>query len=66
IKAGINSKADLFMVQMQDYLKLGEEARMNTPSTLDPKNWVWRMKKGANTKALSKRLYKLTKEAGRI
>ena len=66
IKAGMNSKADLFMVQMQDYLKLGAEGRMNTPSTLDPKNWVWRMKEGKASKALAKRLYKLTKEAGRI
>lgn len=66
IKAGMNSKADLFMVQMQDYLKLGSEGRMNTPSTLDPKNWVWRMKKGANTKKLAKHIFKLTKESNRI
>ena len=27
---------------MQDYLELGEEARVNTPSTLGG-NWEWRL-----------------------
>ena len=66
LKAGMDSKADLFMAQMQDYLKVGEDGRMNRPSTLDPANWVWRMKKGQDSKALAKRIRTMTKEAGRI
>jgi len=36
------SPAMLAIVQMQDYLVLGREARMNAPSTLGC-NWQWRM-----------------------
>lgn len=32
------------IIQMQDYLGVGIEGRMNTPSTLG-NNWVWRMRK---------------------
>lgn len=66
IKAGMASVADLFIVQMQDYLGIGAEGRMNTPSTLSPDNWVWRMKEGANDEALSKELLKMTKKYNRI
>jgi 4-alpha-glucanotransferase len=38
----MSSVADLFVVQMQDYLGLGAEARMNTPGILGG-NWQWRM-----------------------
>lgn len=37
------SEAQLCIVPMQDYLKLGNEARMNCPNTLGA-NWKWRMK----------------------
>lgn len=36
------SAAALAIVQMQDYLSLGAEARMNRPATLGG-NWTWRM-----------------------
>ena len=42
IRGGMSSVADLFVVQMQDYLGLGAEARMNTPGVLGG-NWQWRM-----------------------
>lgn len=66
IKAGMESKADLFMGQMQDYLKIGAEGRMNRPSILSPDNWVWRMTKGADSDALAEHIRKLTKKANRI
>jgi 4-alpha-glucanotransferase len=50
-----SSSADLAVVQMQDLLGLSSEARMNTPGTLG-NNWVWRMKKGACTKALARKI----------
>ncbi|MBR1771851.1 MAG: 4-alpha-glucanotransferase [Lachnospiraceae bacterium] len=34
IRGGMSSVAKLFMVQMQDYLGLGEGCRMNTPGWL--------------------------------
>ena len=40
------SVADLAIMQMQDLLGLGSEARINTPSTLGT-NWKWRALPGA-------------------
>lgn len=37
-----HSTAELAIVQMQDILELGNEARMNYPSTVGH-NWRWRM-----------------------
>ena len=36
------STADVAIVQMQDILELGSEARMNYPSTVG-QNWRWRL-----------------------
>lgn len=58
------SIADTAIYTMQDLLSLGNEARMNTPSTASG-NWQWRMEKQP-TKAIAKRLYKLTSDFGRI
>ena len=44
IRAGLASVADTVIVQMQDYLGLTDDARMNTPSKLGG-NWSWRVKK---------------------
>jgi len=66
IKAGMASIADLFVVQMQDYLGIGAKGRMNTPSTLSPDNWVWRMAPGAASDDLAKELYSLTKKYKRV
>ena len=49
------STADCAVVQMQDVLGLGNEARMNTPSTLGG-NWQWRCPTGCFTPALARRL----------
>ena len=43
------------MVQFQDLLGLGSEARMNTPSTLGG-NWSWRTLPGTFTPTLAQRL----------
>ena len=42
IRGAMSSVSRLCVVQLQDYLELGEEARVNTPSTLGG-NWVWRL-----------------------
>ena len=49
------NNADLTILQMQDILGLGSEARINTPSTLGC-NWTWRLMPGQYTEALAKTL----------
>ena len=65
IEAAYKSVADYAIVQMQDILGLGSEARINIPSTLGG-NWAWRIKKGALTKETAARLKALAKEYDRI
>lgn len=50
---------------MQDYLNLGSEARINTPSTLGGNNWRWRMTKDQMDMALAQKMARLTKLYGR-
>ena len=49
------SPADLAIMQFQDLLGLGGQARMNTPSTLG-NNWQWRALPGTYDEKLSKHL----------
>lgn len=42
IRAAYGSVADVVIIQMQDLLKLGNEARMNAPATVGA-NWQWRV-----------------------
>ena len=55
MRAVWGSAAGCAIVQMQDLLGLGTEARMNTPSTLGG-NWQWRALPGFDSPALAKRL----------
>ena len=50
------SPADLAVMQFQDLLGLGSEARMNIPSTLGD-NWKWRTLPGAFDEKLARRLF---------
>ena len=50
------SPADLAIIQFQDVLGLGSEARMNTPSTVGA-NWKWRTKGDTFTAELAEKLY---------
>ena len=43
LRGGMSSVARLFVAQLQDWLELGAEARMNAPGELSPKNWSWRL-----------------------
>ena len=58
------SVADLTVVQAQDLLGLGGEARMNEPSTVG-KNWRWRALPGAFDDALAARVRRAMKIYGR-
>ena len=59
------SPADLAVMQAQDLLGLGSEARMNIPSTLGT-NWKWRALPGAFAPALAARLKKEAKVYQRL
>jgi len=64
IRAALSSVGDLAIAQMQDYLGLGDEGRMNIPSTLGG-NWQWRIKKEALTVKLAEKICEVTKLYGR-
>jgi 4-alpha-glucanotransferase len=59
------SLAPLAMVQAQDVLGLGSEARMNVPGRAGG-SWRWQMESGALTPALAGKLREVTEAAGRL
>ena len=65
IRAGYASCADVAVFQIQDYLELGDEARINTPSTLGGLNWRWRLTTGQADEALAARIKDLCDTYGR-
>jgi len=64
ISLAMRSVADTCIIPVQDYLGLGNKARINMPSTLGG-NWMWRMKKGAFTDELIKKIRKTTEVCAR-
>jgi len=64
IRLAMGSVADLCVLPMQDILQLGEEARMNFPST-PLGNWTWRMTPGSFTDTDIGRLAAWTETYGR-
>ena len=64
IALALRSPARLAMMQAQDVLGLGNEARMNLPGT-PTGAWKWRMEPGALTAEHAARLRELTRAAGR-
>jgi len=65
IRTAYASVASVAIFQVQDILGLGNEARMNTPSTVG-NNWKWRMPAGALTSEHAKKLVKLATLYGRL
>ncbi len=43
VQLAIASTAKFAVIPLQDIYGLGSQARINTPSTSDGKNWIWRM-----------------------
>lgn len=64
IRGGMSSIANLFVAQMQDYLELGSESRMNIPGVLGG-NWQWRLLPGQASPELVQRLAAMTHLYGR-
>lgn len=65
IRGGMSSVADLFVAQIQDYLGLGAEARMNEPGN-PTGNWRWRLQPGQLTEELCRKIYEYTRMYGRL
>ena len=59
-----NSVAKLAIAPMQDFLNLGNETRINFPSTTSG-NWQWRAKKDSYNNELAYKIYSMTKRARR-
>jgi 4-alpha-glucanotransferase len=65
IRYTFSSPAQIAMIQAQDALGLGSEARMNAPGSAGG-SWRWQMRRGALTAALARRLREATEESGRL
>ena len=65
IRLTFSSPARVAIVQAQDVLGLGSDARMNLPGSATG-SWRWRMAPGALTPALGAQLREATAEAGRL
>lgn len=64
LRTAWQSVANIAITQMQDFLELGNEARMNEPSTLG--NWNWRVEKDKLTDELASRIYEFNKLYSRL
>ena len=65
IRLALESASNLAIIPMQDWLGLGSEARLNTPSTIGGNNWRWRMASGAMSVRLAEKMANLTEMYGR-
>ena len=63
-RIAFNSIADTVIFQMQDLLRLGNEARMNKPSTIG-NNWRWRMLENQYSPEVTDKFAKLIYTSGR-
>jgi 4-alpha-glucanotransferase len=65
IRLALQSSSRVAMVQAQDILGLGSQARMNDPRRAAG-NWRWRLEAGSLTPALARRLREITADSGRL
>jgi len=65
IRLALASRSRVAMMQAQDVLGLGSEARMNAPGKASGA-WRWQMERGALTARLARRLREATEAAGRL
>ncbi len=65
IRTAMMSVADTSILMMQDFMGLGSEARINTPSTVGG-NWTWRVTEGCVNDWLAGLIYENTALYGRV
>jgi 4-alpha-glucanotransferase len=66
IHLAMRSVSDTCIIPMQDYLNLGNEARINFPSSLGGNNWKWRMLPGQFTQDLAGRIREMAELYSRV
>ncbi len=66
IRGCMSTVSKLCVIQLQDHLELGGQARMNFPGTLSPDNWTWRALPGMLTRELAQQIREMTLRYGRI
>lgn len=59
LRCGQGSVAELFIAQVQDYLGLGTESRLNVPGVAEG-NWRWRLLPGQATPELAREIRDMT------
>lgn len=64
IRTAFASRARIAVAPMQDVLELGDWATMNRPGQVGG-NWMWRMKEGAATPEIARKLYRINQETDR-
>ena len=65
IRTALSSVADLAVIPIQDYLCLGNEARMNAPPTFGD-NWKWRLTANQISEATLYHMREVTRIYGRL
>ena len=65
IRLAMESVSDTCVIPVQDYLVLGQEARINRPSTMSG-NWTWRMKEGSFDEERTDWIRRITRVTERI
>lgn len=65
VSLALGSNANLAIIPLQDYMELGEESRINMPSTAQG-NWTWRVSGRYATSALKTKILQLTAKANRL
>lgn len=64
IRGAWSSVSNTAITMIQDFLNIGNEGRINSPSTTD-NNWRWRADESVFTDELANKIYRLTKIYGR-
>ena len=65
VRSALMTRAETCVIQMQDWLGLGYEARINDPVRME-NNWHWRMRPGSLTGELAERICEETRIYGRL
>ena len=61
ISYALSTSSKIVIIPIQDILGESSSSRFNTPGTLSPDNWSWRMDKNVPTKSIKKKLFELSR-----
>lgn len=65
LSMAFDSRANVTIIPLQDFLNLDQTARMNQPGTCSGSNWRWRVDKKSLTSELSEKVADLTQKSHR-